>query len=208
MTPKDPVKMMKTAMLLGDELDKVWKRTYNVKQMLRDNSRKSFEKRFKPYLIHYEIGDFVLVSIKDHTRHRKKTKLNWIGPYIVSQALGPYLYEVTDCEDKAIMVHSCRLRFYDDPDYEPSELVYSVFLHNRGEFLLNQVINVAFKEGRYWLLCSWMGLEDNDNTWEPLEEIYDQHRELVIRYLQEHRNNQQVESLLLHLLASDTNKEA
>ncbi len=76
-----------------------------------------------------------------------------------------------------------------------------------GEFLLKSIKDIAFKEGRYWLLCKWYGLEDIDDSWESMEEITERYRELVIDFLEKNKSNEVVDSLLIHLLSESSNKE-
>ncbi len=206
MMPKNENKLKTLVYKLGDEVQKIWKKVYNIKEMIRRNARLQYNKRFNTFMIQYQVGDFVLVSIKDHLKNRKKTKLHWIGPYQVILASGPYLYELMDCERKVISVHSCRMKFYEKADFEVTEVVKTVFLHNKGEFLLEKIDDIKYKNGRYWLLCLWHGLTEMESTWELMEEMLETNKEMVLNFLDKKKSDPVVKTVLLHLTKSDVKK--
>ena len=70
-------------------------------------------KKFFP-ILQYQVGDWVLSSIKDLPQYTDKTKKIWQGPFRVTKVLGFNCYLVTDLNGKEYKRHAHRLWFYAD----------------------------------------------------------------------------------------------
>ena len=202
--PNDPDKVKELAHTIGNELRNVWERTYNVKEKIRMDHLRRMEKRLRPAILQYQPGEFVLVSTKGVAKHRAKTKLTWIGPFMISEIVGHNVYKVVNPGGEEIIVHAARVRWYDGKGFTVVEEVNNQFLFDRGEFHLDKVVDIDFRNGAYFLQCQWLGFEESDGTWEPFQDIYEDAPETVEQFLYKEKDNSDLVKLLYNRLMRDS----
>ena len=198
--PTDPEKVKTFSHMLGDELKNLWERVYNVKERIRSDHLRRYEKRLRPAIIQYQPGEFVLVSTKGVAKHRAKTKLTWIGPFIITEVIGNNVYKVENPSGEERIVHAARVKWYDGKAFTLIEEINDQFLFDRGEFYLDKVVNVDFRNGGYYLLCQWLGFEESEGTWEPFQDIYEDAPETVEKFLADGRKESDMCALLYNRL--------
>ena len=109
------------------------------------------------------------------------------------------LYTLRDCTGKEYQVHSQRIKYYcTKEDLKLTETVKKVYIHNRGQFHIKSIINVAFYEQEYLFECKWHGLEDDYTTWESLKSLMDEVPDMVMKFLKENADKSVSAKFLLN----------
>jgi hypothetical protein len=136
----------------------------------RDNT--NYDDRGKQ-TANFMLGDFVLVAktIKPHRGH--KLQASWYGPMQVTKLCTPWIFEVTDLLSKKLSkVHSQRLKFYADSSLEITEELKLQLQHDGEGFDIECILNHRIKSGRWEFYISWAGFTEQENTWEPVLQLY------------------------------------
>ena len=76
-----------------------------------------------------------------------------------------------------------------DQTFQVDDAIREVFLHDRGLYLVEEIIDLRVTDGRYEVLCRWAGFESLDDSWEPIDNIFLVNPELIIAYLQNSTHN-------------------
>jgi transposase InsO family protein len=151
----------------------------------KEQRRRAAQEKHNGRPCNFEPGDFVLWSRVDKRLRGSKLLVRWVGPFKVVQAL-PYSYMIehlltADQYD----VHGSRLKFYHDSDLNvTAELRQHV--GNQGIVLgVRAIVAHRFnRETQVWELCvSWQGLDDAENSWEPIAGLVKDVPRLVRQYI-------------------------
>ena len=182
-----------------NELDKVMreihKEVVNVQSIQRnhlftDKKNRGIEN------IQYAIGDWVLVSRA--TRRPNKLMSQWTGPYQVIDTISPWVYRVRAVTGKCKNVHSVRIRFYEYKYWLKQEEIQNFAAKGIKGFEIEEIRDSRWnaKEKHYELLCSWWGLEKEQDSWLPFEEVQETDPDVLDRYLLTTEHTEVVKILL------------
>lgn len=171
-TPLSKEQLIKTHEAIRKELSELGKRTFEIKQLLREQSRRTLNKRSGINDIQYAEGDFVLVS-SSGVKREPKTQLTWKGPYAIEEVLGNSVYIVKGLDGKKKKIHSQRMQFYDSGTAKMSSAVKEHFLNTSGDYEVDSIKDIRYSErlGYYEVLVHWSGFEEDEDTWEDVENI-------------------------------------
>lgn len=132
------------------------------------HNRKTHVRAYKP-----SVGDFVLVARMQGPRTKMSAK--WVGPRRVTRILNDFTVEVEHLlNQKTEVVHICRVKHYVD-----SALGSTVQMAELAEFSdrvwhsVNTVKDVRESNGFFEVLVSWKGLSTAGDSWEPLENMFE-----------------------------------
>ncbi|KAF1314579.1 hypothetical protein FI667_g16581, partial [Globisporangium splendens] len=153
----------------------------------REKNRLAAIARSKGGECNFEVGDFVLWSRVDKRFRGNKLLACWIGPFRVVEALFHSFVIEHLLTGAKYDVHGSRLKYYREGDLNVSaELrehvaIQGIVLEVRA--IVDHRLNRSSNE---WELCvAWRGLQDAENSWEPLESIFRDVPALVAKYVEE-----------------------
>ena len=164
---------------------------YHLLEKKRKGARARVNKEITPARLQYQPGEFVRVSFHNISRRKKdKTRLVWIGPYIIDSIVGDDLYRLKDPLGNDMEAHSARLKWYDGKNCKITEEVKTVFLQNYGRFEVKKLLDIDFRMGEYVLLVWWRGFTEEEATWVPIRQLMQDVPELTSQHLidNHHRN--------------------
>lgn len=151
--------------------------------------------------IDFTIGDYVLVAVPNK---RRMTKLDavWRGPYRVTRLMptGPTELGYTDYDNRIYEVehlltgtrlqsHAIRMKFYCDGDLDQNVDLDSLKRHIASQeiekYELESILKHKFDNDLLAMVveCKWQGFSDLENTWEPINVIYEDAPQVVKAYL-------------------------
>ena len=133
------------------------------------------------------IGDFVLWSRVDHDKaygKNKKLLATWIGPFQVVDHVSFTGFKIRHLiSGKCIVAHQSRLKFYSNKDLEISvELKDHIF--NQGiVFEVEAILNYKKVKKDYFILVKWKGIQDIENSWEPMKNIKEDTPQILKKFM-------------------------
>jgi hypothetical protein len=131
----------------------------------------------RPHVQHanFELGDFVLVA-KRAFRGGEKLSLRWHGPHRIVSTRSEYVYDVEDLMTQLVLpVHATRLRFYHDSSLLVTADIREHLAHQNKGYEVQKFLSLRYdaEAKAHFVLVSWLGFEDLDDTWEPLATLYE-----------------------------------
>ena len=126
----------------------------------------------------FEVGDDVLVARVRKPGRAPKLVQTWTGPWRVLRGGSELVRVVVDIVTGGTKgVHVVLMRPYADSSLVVGAEVREVFemTKHQGEFETADVISVGkdpARVGEYWVQIAWVGLEDEEPTWEPMSTVY------------------------------------
>ncbi|KAE8884741.1 hypothetical protein PF007_g24758 [Phytophthora fragariae] len=152
------------------------------RQALRYRSRRHYEQP-----VNFSIGDYVLRSRVDEKLHANKLSVTWVGPYRVTGATEYYFTVEHLVTGKSTNVHPSRLKHYTDSSLNVSaELIDHVASQGTllaVEALVDHRYNTSMK--MFEIKVKWQGLEEVEDSWEPLKSIVEDVPKLMKEYADE-----------------------
>ena len=88
-------------------------------------------------------------------------------------------------------VHGDRIRFYSDQSLNITEEIRQQFAHDAERYQIEQLKDCRRnpETNDIEILVSWKGFSDNDNSWEPLKNLYEDVRTQIVTYATKLRIN-------------------
>ncbi len=167
---------------LHDGLSQMHKEVAEQREQQRSRNQQQQKYSVIP---NFHEGDYVLYSRVDHISDGNKLWITWLGPYKVTRA-DTYSYRIQHLltgEEKD--VHASRLKFYADEHLEVSEELLDHISMQGIKLKIN-----GFKEHRwndqkndFEFFVSWQGLEDIENSWEPMATMLKDVPTIVEKYI-------------------------
>eukprot|EP00924_Labyrinthula_sp_SR-Ha-C_P007786 snap_masked-scaffold_28-processed-gene-3.9-mRNA-1 protein AED:0.86 eAED:0.86 QI:0/-1/0/1/-1/1/1/0/490 len=152
-------------------------------QKLLNNRRK--RTAVDPALLQYNVGDWCLMSSKGTPRERDKLAIEWSGPVQISKVVSNNVYETKAVDGKTAEVHGSRLYFYEPSGFVPSEALRKVYV---GNFKHLEVAGFGYVRydphlTEYVVEVKWRSSREEDNTWELVQTIYEDVRNILTEHL-------------------------
>jgi transposase InsO family protein len=137
--------------------------------------------------VNFSVGDYVLRSRVDEKLYCNKLLVTWVGPYRVVSSAEYYFTVEHLVTGKCLKVHPSRLKLYADNALnvttELLEHVASQGTMLAVEALSGHRFNTEMKA--YEIQVKWQGLEDIEDSWEPLATIKEDVPLLLAKYVDE-----------------------
>ena len=139
----------------------------------REQSR---ERASRGELPQFTVGDYVLVARVRKQGRNQKLMNTWTGPWRVTNDDKEHVYTVANIiTGETREVHVTRMQFYADSDLKITQAVKDVFQHvdQQGEYHIRGITRVkkANRGEEYVVLVQWEGLDDAEETWEPVSRV-------------------------------------
>ena len=130
----------------------------------------------------FAIGEYVLVHVPVP---RHKLRVQWLGPYRVADTVNDWVYVVEDVVTKRRKtVHVDRLKWYADDQLRLTEDLRNQVAYD-SQFYVDKLVDWrATDEDKLELRVRWLGLEPNEDSWEPVERLREDVPEICARYVQ------------------------
>jgi hypothetical protein len=194
---------------LQEDLMRMHYKVEEAHKLIREKSYRYFKKKYNfPDVdpegnivpdIDFSIGDFVLCAIPN-TKKSKKLEAIWRGPYKVTglvQTDSEYgtttnrIYELEHLVTGAkIQSHAMRIKFYADKELDKyvnmNQLNTHITSQEKTTFELERLVSHRFdnKTMKMQVECKWQGFGEEENTWEPIHDIFNDAPQMVKHYLQ------------------------
>jgi hypothetical protein len=134
------------------------------------------------------VGDYVLVA-KREFQVGEKNSLRWRGPRCVVNTLSDHVFEIEDLHTGVFTPeHASCLRFYADSAFDVNAELLTHIAHNNMGYDVRALCGLRFERDSksYQAFVSWLGFEEEDNTWEPLASLQEDVPSLVAHFLAHH----------------------
>lgn len=146
----------------------------------RDRSRKARE---KGDLANFVEGDYVLVA-REEFHEGEKLCLRWRGPRRVTKAMNDYVFQVEYLRNDIVEeVHGTRLKFYSDSSLDEKAVLSHVLSSETGMPVSRLLRLQEDDNGRLHVVVRWKGFSSSDDTFEPIERVYEDVPKLLRKLL-------------------------
>lgn len=151
----------------------------------RDASKKDIRRSQLP---NFEIGTYVLEALVDKPT---KLRLIWRGPKIIVGIENEWVYWVEDLiTRRKKKAHATHLKLYADKDRNLTADMLQHARHHAIEYTIEKILQIrvgepSTKPENYEVEIAWEGFEPEDNSWEPLETILEDAKEIAEDFLRE-----------------------
>jgi hypothetical protein len=127
------------------------------------------------------IGEYVLVLNMVPTN---KLRTKWMGPYQVTGTVNDHVYTLKDLiQGKEHTVHAQRMKVFADASIDVTEDIKNSAAYDASSFVDSIVGHRENDEHSIDLRVRWSGFEENEDTWEPVEQLHMDIPFVVERYL-------------------------
>ena len=171
---------------LNDSLDELHEAIQDRASVLR--RRRAMKNARKPGM-RFNVGDLVMVSASKNAAHpirASKMMVKWQGPYQIVQCLSPTSFGVQMVgggPERA--VHWRKMRRIAGPDVDVPTSVQTRAMHDAQRFLVEEFRSHKRVDGKYVLEVKWQGYPDTDNTFESLDQMFEDVPFWVRRYVRD-----------------------
>jgi transposase InsO family protein len=153
-----------------------------VQRDVQENRRRMRESRSAGKLPNFAEGDFVLVAREDFSAGQKLA-LRWRGPRRIVKALGNYVFQVEDLRNGQVAeAHGTRLKFYADSSLDQAAIMSHVLSSETG-MPVSRLIGFVDEPSGLKVQVRWKGLPPTEDTFEPLERIYEDVPALLLKMM-------------------------
>ena len=150
----------------------------------------------------FEVGDYVLVARVRELGSAPKLVTTWTGPWRVVSGGSPHVYNVQDVvTGETKENHVERTRAPADSSLAVGAEVQGLFemTKHQGEYEIQDILNIGedpLNAGDYNVQVAWVGLDDKDPTWVPVEVMFKDVTKFLVRKLKQMRLPKRVRNAL------------
>ena len=178
-------------------MDAQERRREEVVDLVRKNRARMRDVKKKGVLPDFAVGDYVLVARVRQPGIRPKLINTWTGPWRVVSKTGGHAYRVKDIATGRLReVHIAQMQPYADASLTVTAELKEVFnnMKSQGEFDMEMVdaVDSAAGNEEYVVKVKWVGLDEEDTTWEPLSTIHTDAPKYVVAQLRKLRLTKEV----------------
>lgn len=132
----------------------------------------------------FMVGDYVLWSKVDKQMPTNKLQVTWLGPFQIVKC-NAYSHVIQHLlTKKQFEAHESRLKFFRDSLLNITEEIKRHIANQDVLLDVNELCAHKFNSSRknYEILLSWRGLEEVEDSWEPLTKLIEDVPILVMEY--------------------------
>ena len=163
------------------------KRNIDIKKEFRTRlNSKNFTKHMD-----LNVGDWVMVAVPKQKR-KSKIHFRWQGPAVIVKMEGSHLAHVKyRTENKVQQVHSCYLAFYSHSLEGVEAEVDEQYMYDADKWEIDHFegLHLNPTTNEYELWTCWRGISSDEDTMEPLIDLYKQVPEMVVNFLTKQDND-------------------
>ena len=103
-----------------------------------------------------------------------KLTIQWLGPRRIIEALSDWVYLVEDLRDRRRTIHHIsRLKLFATADLLVTQDLLDHVAYVEGGHIVEALIDCKYnRQAKEWnILVKWMGIDEIENTWEPLSTL-------------------------------------
>ena len=153
-----------------------------VGMKLEANRRRKTQAASRGELPNFTEGDFVLVAGENFFAG-EKLALRWRGPCRVIKNLSNYVFQLEDLRNGSTEdVHGSRLKSYRDSLLN-QEVIFSHVLSSETGMPVTRLLRLVDTEDGLKVIIRWKGLQNSEDTEEPLERVFEDVRQMLLRLL-------------------------
>jgi hypothetical protein len=117
---------------------------------------------------------------------RHKLRVQWLGPFRVVDTVNEWVYVVEDIlTQKRKTVHADMIKWYADRYFAVTEDLRNQIAYD-SQFYVDRLVDWReTDEGTLEIRVRWLGLDQNEDSWEPAAQLREDVPETVQRYLLE-----------------------
>ena len=128
-----------------------------------------------------------MVARKEFSSNEKLCS-KWRGPRQIVKALSNYIYLVELRNWTTNGVHIVRLKFYHESSVKQEAIMSHVMSSEIG-MVVSRLMRIIDEDGDLKVQVRWKGLPDYEDTFEPLQRIYDDAQKILLKLLSRKSTN-------------------
>ena len=174
-----------------------------VQATLQKNRAQQRDKMSSGRLPNFHEEDYVLVARNDF-HAGEKLFLRWRGPRRITRAMNDHVYQVEDLRNGELTeVHVSRLKLFRDSVID-EEAIMSHVLQSETGMVVTRLLGIEETENGYHVRVRWKGLGPDEDTLEPIAQVYKDVPELFEKLLQRKSTPKDLAEKVRTVLASST----
>eukprot|EP00924_Labyrinthula_sp_SR-Ha-C_P012204 augustus_masked-scaffold_10-processed-gene-0.10-mRNA-1 protein AED:0.78 eAED:0.78 QI:0/0/0/0.5/1/1/2/0/431 len=131
---------------------------------------------------------------------KDKSRPRWSGPYQLTMQISEHLFEVKDLMGNTKIRHTSLLMPFAPSSFLPSPDTTVVFILDKGKLEIDSIVDLKKPEENEFLVSvKWRGFDNDRNTWEAAVIMYEDVPLILLKYLEENKNNILVKELVQFL---------
>jgi transposase InsO family protein len=155
----------------------------------REQARGRHNKKRGVQWANFDVGDFVLVG--SVVRHPSKLALYWRGPCRVTRVITDHVMVTEQLvpPHAETIHHVCRLKLYSEAANGVAEDLAAQIAHGDGGFHVEGFVKAREVDGQYQVLVKWLGLDDEEASWESADGLYEDVPVLLRKWVATHEGD-------------------
>lgn len=159
-----------------------------VENSFTDQRQRVRNARNRGELSNFQEGDFVPVA-RDDFHKGEKLFVRWRGPRRATKCLYDYVFQVEDLRNCELQtIHGTRLNFYAYESLDTNAILSHVFSSEKG-MPVSPLLQLVEENGSLFESVRWKELSALEDTFEPLQRVYENLPQLLIKLLRRKHTN-------------------
>ena len=175
--------IMKT-LSLHDKLEDMHRDIEKSTSRRRKNAIEAHNRRTHIRPVNFTTGDYVL---RGETTSGSKLRLNWTGPYRVTECLNEFLFRIEELGTGRITTsNGRRIKLFRNAGFQITEEVLDHLDHQKGELLVIESFeNVRERNGQIEFEVKWRGFDKGENDWLSLEVLREDVPDMISEHIKD-----------------------
>ena len=153
----------------------------------RDKERSRKNKAQLRKELRLAVGDYVLVG-RVHQTFAPKLQVQWMGPRRIVEAVSDWVFVTEDlrCVTRTTQ-HASRLKMFAASDLMVTQNLIDHISYVEGGYLVEALVDCKFDRAtkQWFVLVKWVGIDELENSWEPLIVMLEDVPKLVHKFLKD-----------------------